>query len=202
MKTFLRQKPLIVALLGFAFFVGFFSIFLSRSQKVNSSGPLISIAPAFGEQEKVDTSLPVRLKIPNISVDAAIDSVGLTPAGRVDVPKGPATAAWFNLGPSPGEPGSAIIDGHSGWKNGIPAVFDNLYKLKKGDKIYVEDSSGVSTAFVVREFRSFSPNAEASVVFNAVDGLAHLNLITCTGDWNPITKTHTDRLVVFTDKEI
>jgi hypothetical protein len=73
----------------------------------------------------------LRLKIPKINVDANIDSVGLTVSGAMDVPEGPNDVAWFNLGSRPGEEGTSIIDGHSGWKDNIPAVFDDLYKLKK-----------------------------------------------------------------------
>lgn len=83
----------------------------------------------------------MRLKIPKIMVDAALDHVGITPSGELGVPKGPTTAAWFAQGPRPGETGAAVIDGHFGYKN-IPAVFDNLHTLQKGDKVFVEDEKG------------------------------------------------------------
>jgi sortase A len=120
----------------------------------------------------------------------------------MDVPKGPDNVGWFKLGIRPGEKGSAVIAGHSGWKNNIPAVFDNLHKLKKGDKIYFEDKNGKGTTFIVRELRSYYPTADAEDVFISSDGKAHLNLITCEGIWNEVTKSRSERLVVFTDKEI
>lgn len=147
-----------------------------------------------------DSDLSIRLKIPKIQVDALVESVGLTPEGMMDAPEGPTNAGWYNLGVRPGEEGSSVIDGHSGWKNNIPAVFDNLHKLQKGDKIYVEDNKGVITTFVVREFRIYDPEADASEVFVSSDGKSHLNLITCAGDWNETTKSSSKRLVVFTDK--
>lgn len=143
----------------------------------------------------------LRLKIPRINVDAAVESVGLTPDGAMDAPKGPADAAWFNLGPRPGEIGSAVVDGHFGRYNGVPAVFDNLSKLQKGDKLYVEDDTGATTIFVVRESRSYDPKADATDVFGSSDGKAHLNLITCEGVWDKTQKSYSDRLVVFADKE-
>ncbi|MFA6520571.1 MAG: class F sortase [Candidatus Paceibacterota bacterium] len=148
------------------------------------------------------SQLPMRLKIPLINVDAGVEKVGLTKEGVMGVPKGPAEVAWYMLGSKPGEFGSAVIAGHSGYKNNQPAVFDNLYKLKKGDKIYVEDDVGKVITFIVRESRSYDSNADASSVFNSSDGLAHLNLITCSGYWNEIEKTHSSRLVIFTDKEV
>lgn len=145
---------------------------------------------------------PIRLRIPKINIDAAVEHVGLTSHGTMDVPKGPADVAWFDLGPRPGEDGNAVIAGHEGWKNGIPAVFDNLYKLQKGDELYVEDEKGAITTFVVREVRMYGENEDASVVFGSSDGKAHLNLITCEGIWNAAQKSYSNRLVVFTDKEI
>ena len=150
---------------------------------------------------QADSRLPVRLRIPKIHVDAALESVGLTPEGDVGVPQGLVSAGWFNSGPLPGETGNAIIDGHSGLQNGIPAVFDNLYKLKKGDKVHVEDGKGITLTFVVRETRKYDAAADAVDVFSSDDGKAHLNIITCNGVWDKVKKTYSDRLVIFTDKE-
>lgn len=143
----------------------------------------------------------MRLKIPNINVDAPVEYVGLTPDGAMDVPKERTNVAWFNLGQRPGENGSAVIAGHSGWKNGKAAAFDNLYKLRKGDKVYIEDEKGATITFVVRESRRYDQNADASAVFGSLDGKAHFNLVTCDGTWDKVSKTSSKRLVIFTDKE-
>jgi hypothetical protein len=37
-------------------------------------------------------------------------------------------------------------------------------------------------------------------VFASNDGGAHLNLITCAGEWNKGKKSYSERLVVFADK--
>lgn len=144
---------------------------------------------------------PARLIIPKINTNVTIEQVGVAPDGTMDVPRQPDDAAWFNLGPRPGEIGSAVIDGHSGWKNFKPAIFDNLSQLKIGDKIYVEDQKGKTVVFVVQGFRTYAPNQNASSVFSSDDNKAHLNLITCSGAWNIKEQTHSNRLVVFTDKE-
>ncbi|MFZ2299818.1 MAG: class F sortase [Candidatus Moraniibacteriota bacterium] len=54
---------------------------------------------------------------------------------------------------------------------------------------------------MVRESRSFDPDADALDVFSSDDGKAHLNLITCEGVWDKASKRYSKRLVVFTDKE-
>lgn len=151
---------------------------------------------------RVKSVLPVRLKIPKIKVDAFLERVGLTAQWAVGVPKGGVNAARYELGPRPGKIGNAIIVWHYGtWKTGQWSVFDHLQNLKKGDKIYVEDASGVSISFVVTKSRTYSPTAIVPEVFNSTDGKSHLNLITCDGVRNKITKHYPNRLVVFADRE-
>ncbi len=142
--------------------------------------------------------LPKKLKIPTLKIDAAIEYVGIKPDGSMDVPKNINNVAWLKSGPRPGDKGSAVIAGHSGWFNKNPAVFNNLQNLKTGDIIYVEDDSGQLIPFVVKEKRFFDPLAEASIIFNHQAGY-HLNLITCAGKWDEKKKTYDRRLVIFTD---
>jgi len=144
---------------------------------------------------------PVRLKIPAIGVDASLEYVRLTASGALAAPATPATAGWYDKGPRPGERGNAVIDGHFGWKNAIPAVFDNLHKLQKGDSISVIDEKGATIHFVVRATENYTENQAATAVFTAQDNGAHLNLITCGGTWNAAKASYTNRLVVFADKQ-
>lgn len=155
--------------------------------------------PGNNNQIDADPGLPARLVIPSINVNANVIQVGLTAGGAVDTPKGPYEVAWYKLGPRPGTEGSAVITGHYGpWQTGANSVFDNLHKLKKGDKVYVRDNAGKEFAFVVRESRIYGPNDTAPEVFNSSSG-AHLNLITCSGQWLQNQRTYTQRLVVFAD---
>ncbi len=151
--------------------------------------------------EQVGIGLPIRLKIPKINVDATFEYKGLTSLGAMDVPKGPDDVAWFDLGTLPGDVGSAVVAGHYGWKDGIPAVFDDLHTLQKGDKIYVENDMKVTLTFIVKEIGTYGENSDASNVFGSSDGMAHLNLITCEGIWNSSKKSYSNRIVVFTDME-
>jgi LPXTG-site transpeptidase (sortase) family protein len=178
------------------------SLFYFISSLVQASpSTFVKSGTVFPKQEYLNVGLPIRLKIPKINVDTPIESVGLTLQGAMDAPKIPSDVAWFNLGSRPGEIGSAVISGHYGWKNNIAAVFDNLSKLKKGDKVYIEDEKGIVITFVVRETKKYSSNADASDVFTSHDEKSHLNLITCGGVWNKTLKSYSNRLVVFADKE-
>jgi LPXTG-site transpeptidase (sortase) family protein len=174
-------------------------------QKTNSAPPSANVT-ALQKVVNLDLAtgqvgLPTRLKIPSIKVDAPVEYVGLTSDGAMDVPKDTLTVGWFDLGPRPGENGSAVLAGHYGTINNIPQVFNNLHKLHKDDKIYIEDEKGKNIIFVVREVQRYSKEDNSSGIFSSSDGKAHLNLITCAGVWNEAEKTFSERLVVFTDKE-
>ncbi|MFH1193845.1 MAG: class F sortase [bacterium] len=212
LKISLKRSLLIVGLVEIALSL-LFIFFLTfdpptRSSYAGSQASQILIGNGTSEsiqsiasEEKPSFGFPARLKIPSINTEALIESAGLAPDGAMDVPKDRDNAAWFNLGPRPGENGSAVIAGHYGWKDGKRSVFDNLYKLRKGDKIYIEDDKGVIITFVVRESRRYNPEADASGVFGSNDGKPHLNLITCEGSWDEDSKSYLNRLVVFADKE-
>ncbi|MCR4325600.1 MAG: sortase [Patescibacteria group bacterium] len=147
----------------------------------------------------IPQGLPVRLKVPAIGVDSAIEDALITPDGRMDVPAGSKNVAWFSLGPHPGQVGSAVIGGHFGIENGVPFVFYNLDKIQVGDRVYITDDRGDTLAFVVRAIELFDRDSDATPVFTSQDGLAHLNLITCEGIWNRVNDTYPKRRVIFTD---
>ncbi len=195
MKTAFKYLVLVLGLAGAVFFVIQVPKNLNHSKLAEPAQGTV-----FGEQ--INLGLPVRLKIPTIQVDAAVESVGLASDGSMDVPKAPDNVGWFNLGPRPGQPGSSVIDGHFGvWKNGKPTVFNKLDKLQPGDKLYVEDETGLVIIFVVVSSRKFDPSADASDVFGSNDDKSRLNLITCDGTWDEAQKTYSQRLVVFTDRQ-
>lgn len=154
-------------------------------------------SPQLQTVNKTNLGLPVYLAIPTINVNASVEYVGITSEGVMEVPSNIADVGWFKLGSRPGEKGSAVISGHFDGRNGEAGVFVNLYKLKRGDKMYVKDDKGIITTFVVRESRIYNPGY-AEEVFSLNDN-AHLNLITCDGVWDGVKKSYTKRLVVFAD---
>lgn len=145
--------------------------------------------------------LPVFISIPSLDLNASIEKVALAADGTMDVPKYFLNTGWYELGPRPGEIGSAVIAGHVDWVNGAAAVFKDLYKLNLGDKIAVQDDKGAIISFVVRESRTYDAKADATDVFISNDGKAHLNIITCDGAWDKNTNQYSQRLIVFADKE-
>jgi len=201
-KILSKRTILIVVIAGLAISPALLFYLSPRSPIQSDSVPLIENSVTLPEPEQTGPGLPVRLIIPNIDVNADIEYASITSDGEMGVPKGPDNVAWFELGPRPGEVGSAVMAGHYGpWKDGRGSVFDDLNKLKEGDKLYVKDDKGVIISFVVRESQRYDPKADASDVFNSNDGRSHLNLVTCEGVWDQISQNYSQRLVVFADKE-
>lgn len=159
-------------------------------------------SPTIKPAASTTLGLPVRISIPKINVDASIEQVGLDAGGAMAIQESQDTAAWYEPGPRPGQIGSAVLAGHYGELNGKWSVFSDLSQLRKGDILQVQDDTGTSLSFIVRESRYYDPKADAGEVFNSNDGKAHLNLITCEGSWNEAEETYSKRLVVFTDQYI
>jgi sortase A len=145
----------------------------------------------------VQKTSEARLIIPSIKVDAVIKDMGVTSGGAMAVPNNRQDVGWYSSGTRPGELGSAVIGGHNRWDS-TDAVFDHLNQLAVGDLLSVRDAKGVSTHFVVSGMQTFDATDENSGIFASKSGI-HLNLITCSGTWDPITKSYTKRLVIFTN---
>jgi len=147
----------------------------------------------------VSISAPTQLKIDKIGVSAVVQPVGLTVDGNMDIDENPTQAAWYKLGPKPGQEGSAVIAGHYGWKKNVPSVFNDLHTLVAGDQILTLGEDGKVMTFVVTRLATYAPDQDATNVFRSDDGKSHLNLVTCQGSWNNSVRTYSERLVVFTD---
>lgn len=142
--------------------------------------------------------IPATLIIPKLNIQAAVESVGLTPTNNMDVPKNAADVAWYMHGPSPGQEGNAVITGHYDTPTGRPAVFYNLKKLKPGDEVTVISSQALKSTFIVNEISSIPYDIFPSdFVFKTKPG-HNLNIITCNGVWDRQKRIYTERIVVYT----
>lgn len=151
-------------------------------------------APAANQVAK-----PMRIKIPVIGVNAAIEHVGLDENLAVDVPQGVMNAAWWQDGPLPGNTGNSILVGHYDDYKGDPAVFWDLNKLKIGDRMSVVDSNGGEKTFEVVEIAvyRFDDLSVIDKIYGSTLG-RNLNLITCGGIWDPVARNYDKRLVIYT----
>jgi sortase (surface protein transpeptidase) len=142
--------------------------------------------------------LPVRLRIPSLGIDAAVEQVGVDAEGNMATPEDPWNTGWYAPGVRPGQPGNAAIAGHVDYHNIGEVVFWDLNKLQAGDEVLVDTDNGKTLRFVVQDTTYFFPEtAPLQRIFGAAN-TANLNLITCGGTFNPATRHYDQRLVVFT----
>ncbi len=140
---------------------------------------------------------PVRLAIPALNINAAVQDVGITAKGNMGIPNNFVDVGWYSYGAIPGQTGSAVIDGHVDNGLALVGVFKHLSDIKTGDDVYVTNYAGQKLHFVVTDIQYYGyENAPTSEIFNADNGGAELKLITCGGTWVPGQKTYDQRLVV------
>jgi LPXTG-site transpeptidase (sortase) family protein len=143
--------------------------------------------------------LPIRLKIPAINVNAAVEYMGNTISGDMAAPNGHSNVGWYKYGPLPGDIGSSVMAGHVVGPRGEQGVFFRLDKLQAGDILQVTDGKGQVASFTVRSTKTYGQTEQTAEVFSGSGGI-HLNLITCAGDWDAANHHYLKRLVVFADK--
>jgi LPXTG-site transpeptidase (sortase) family protein len=154
----------------------------------------VPAATAPSEAAVVPDPSPTRLLIPRIGVNATIEARGLDPNRNMSTASDFHDVAWYDLGPKPGEPGNALINGHVNWWTGT-AVFTRLSELRAGDRVTVVRKDGTQVTFKVTARRVVAANARIASLF-ASSRVATLTLITCTGTWDPRTFSDTNRLLV------
>lgn len=146
--------------------------------------------------------LPVRLVIPAIGVDAAVQHVGLdtSGSGEMAVPSNFTDVGWYQHGVRPGMNGSAVIAGHLNGKEVPEAVFYDLHKLKVGDEVVIRSEHRIEDIYRVVRVQSYDFDSATDEVFVSTDGKARLNLITCGGRWLAEAQLYDTRTVVFTER--
>ncbi len=141
---------------------------------------------------------PVAMSIPAINIkDAAIVDLGLDANGAMETPRGWNDIGWYKLGPTPGENGSAVLTGHYDSRTG-PAIFFNLHRLKKGDKVTVKLADGSTRSFAVDKAEVYPFDRPPLDRIFAQGDQPTLNLVTCDGTFDQTTANYNKRLVVYT----
>lgn len=165
-------------------------------------------------------NVPLELQIPSLRISAPVLGVGITSKSVMDTPKGSANdpvwrkVFWYRGSGIPGSASTATMAGHVDDVLGRPAIFARLKDLRPGDLVVVRDTrTGLDVHFLVTEtvtytLRQTLDPAVLSQIYGpgpvagqgpqpSPDGLSHLTLITCTGNWLNASGTYDHRLVVY-----
>jgi hypothetical protein len=146
----------------------------------------------------MDRSLPVRLTMGRVGINAPLISVARAADGTVATPpfSAPHTAGWFDGSVTPGEQGTSVVVGHVDTRTG-PAVFYPLSVTRPGDQISVQRADHSVADFTVDRIAVIARDAfDEGQVYGAT-GRPELRLITCGGTFNPATEEYSSNVVVY-----
>jgi sortase (surface protein transpeptidase) len=137
------------------------------------------------EVKPLPASVPVRIRIPSIGVNAPVTLLNLDKSGQLQVPNDTDRnlAGWYRRGVSPGAAGNAIMDGHVDTHQG-PAVFYLLGALHKGDTVEVDRKDHTAALFTVDAIEVYGKKAFPSTRVYGPTENPQLRLITCGGGYN------------------
>ncbi len=185
------------------------------SDKANSS-----VNESLGATDSSDVGVPSEEKVPEAVVNSykppadepryihipkikntktRVLKMGTGKDDAVQTPRTTWDTGWFDGSSKPGDKvGSALIVGHvSGLTGG--GVFYNLYRLTEGDEIIVEMGDGTKYTYRVvskEEVPADGLNMNNYLVSKDIDKPG-LTIMTCAGEYNPVTQTFENRLAVF-----
>jgi LPXTG-site transpeptidase (sortase) family protein len=160
-----------------------------------------TIAPVVTHRAAIDVlapravAAPVQLSIPDLEVDGPVVPAGVNGENELDVPPDARTLVWYRHGPSPGEPGSAVIAGHLNWQ-GVTGLFANLASTPVGATVTVTYDDGSQRAFTVTSVELVpKPDVSVNGVF-ARGGEQVLRLVTCGGEFDDSVNSYQSNVVV------
>jgi len=143
-------------------------------------------------------SVPVSIRIPDISVSAPVMKVGKNANDTVQVPplENHNLTGWYEYGPTPGQKGDAVILGHVDSLTGL-SVFYYLKDLHAADKVYVTLADGKVATFEVDGLQEVSKDAFPTASVYGKSNTPSLRLITCGGTFDQATGHYLYNIIVY-----
>jgi len=158
-----------------------------------------TVGPAAPREQSLRRSSPVSVAIPAIGVRSPLLRLGLNPDGTLQVPDLSTSAdeaAWYKYSVTPGQIGTAVIEGHLDSQVG-PAVFFRLGALRAGDHIDVTLADGMTAVFRVTGVREYAKADFPTEMIYGRTNYASLRLVTCGGTFDYATGHYLSSVVVF-----
>jgi hypothetical protein len=157
------------------------------------------IGPGGARGPALHQSPPVSVAIPAIGVQSRLLHLGRNQDGTMQVPSlitSANEAAWYKYSVTPGQIGTAVIEGHVDSYQG-PAVFFRLGAVRPGNHINVTLADGITAVFRVTGVREYAKAEYPANTIYAPADYAALRVITCGGDFDPATGHYLGSVVVF-----
>ncbi|QKG20905.1 peptidase c60 sortase a and b [Actinomadura verrucosospora] len=165
------------------------------------SANLVAKAPentAPNPELALSPSVPERVRIPSIKVDAPVIRLGTERDGELQVPPLSRVdeVGWFQDGPTPGENGRSVLVGHVDSKT-KPGVFYRLGALRPGRRIEVVRQDGSAPAFRVDRIQRVDKDKFPTGSVYGTEGGPELRLITCGGRFDRKSGHYVDNIIVY-----
>ena len=154
----------------------------------------VPVAP----EAALPASVPVRMEIPSIGVDAALLELGKQANGEIATPPGEAGSpgGWYKHSPTPGQTGSAVILGHVNTNNSSQGLFYRLHELTPGKTITVIRADHTAAVFTVEKIDKYPKATFPTVEVYQNATRPELRLITC-GGYDRATGEYLENTVVY-----
>lgn len=169
--------------------------------------PVVPVSQTNDDAEPADAPLPeiatsgpwgvppVKLTIPALGVEAAVEPVGEAEDGAMATPTHPDDVAWWQLGPGMGVPGNVVFAAHVNWDNRL-RPFGLLHRLQEGDAIQVIDEQGRGFEYRVESSEWVRAEGAPLEEIFAQPDVPVITLITCGGEYIAARREYLDRLIV------
>jgi len=158
--------------------------------------PSAAVPPA--PDAALPASVPVRVEVPAIGVDAAVIPLGKQANGEVQTPSGEpgSPAGWYQDSPTPGQTGSAVILGHVNSTISDIGLFYRLHELTAGQNITITRADHTAAVFTVDRVDIYHKSTFPTVEVYQNADRPEVRLITC-GGYDPASREYLDNTVVY-----
>jgi len=165
-----------------------------------SRGPVTSASAPIGSASKGSVSkasVPTRLRIDALGVDAKVIPVGVDDRGELAIPDDVGTAGWYRYGAAPGAAhGSVVLAGHVDSAQQGVGAFHALWSAEPGMLIHLDRAKGGPLSYRVVSRETFDKDAIPLSDLFAATGAPRLTLITCGGPFDRESLSYVDNVVV------
>lgn len=163
-----------------------------------SSGPTAATLPTL---PTLPYSVPTHVDIPAVNLHADVISVDLNADDTIGTPplNNAKVAAWYDRSPTPGQPGSSILDAHvdSALMSDYRGAFFYLGLAKPGMEIDVTRADHSIAVFTIDEVQTALKADFPTDKVYAATPYAALRLITCGGDFDKQTHEYLGNTIVY-----
>ena len=149
---------------------------------------------------RVLTSSATRMRIPALSLDYEVQSMGADETGTMLIAPALEVISWFDRSVIPGNEGNAIFGVHNLWRGERSKAY-YLDELEIGDELEIEYEDGTVLRFFLESVFVYELRTAPAHLIMDTKGEPRLTLITCKPPFNPATGTSDNRIVAIFKEE-